>query len=112
MKTSLCIAVLLALQLIASGAAVADTVADRAANLQKLIAKGIISRTEIADGVPRLYVAAKFMDSARHSQEAFAARVFEYFNWSDPAKTRLLVFDASTGKQIGEYSPSTGLVSR
>lgn len=112
MKTELCVVVLLSLQFMAGDAAAADTVADRAANLQKLIAKGIVSRTEIVDGVPRLYVAAKFMDSARHSQEAFAARVFEYFNWSDSARTRLLIFDAGTGNQIGEYSLSAGLVMR
>lgn len=110
MKTSQFNAALLLLLLTTCGAVFADTVADRAANLEKLITKGIVARTEIVSGVPRLYVAAKFMGSARHSQEAFAARVFEYFNWSDSARTRLLIFDGSTGNQIGEYSSAGGLV--
>lgn len=112
MKTGPINAALLSLLLITCGAAFADTVADRAANLEKLIAKGIVARTEIREGVPRLYAGAKFMDSARHSQEAFAARVFEYFNWSDSTRTRLLIFDGSTGNQIGEYTSAAGLVMR
>ena len=77
--------------------------------IKKLIAEGILYKTEMTEHVPQVYVAPAFYDLSIDDKQSFLGVVHAYYQTKDSKAEALFLYDARSGKEIGTYEPVLGL---
>ena len=76
--------------------------------MKKAIALGFVTSIEDNSSITRVRVGQKFISLSSEEKEDILNVVWAYYITEDPQKNVVLVIDRESGKEIGEYSPTSG----
>ena len=85
------------------------TQAKRYAYIQEVIKEGIFVKVEMPASLPQVWVNPRFYALNFEQKQAFVSVVWTYYNVKDSAINTVVVYDSTTGKEVGTFNKAYGL---
>lgn len=80
--------------------------ARRKALIEKLIREGVFQKVETPGNLPHLWVRPGFYALDFEAKSTFVAVVYAYYFDGSKFTDSVVLYDSSTGKEIGEFNPN------
>lgn len=85
-----------------------DTQAHRKKTIGVLISLGYMSKVEIKDDLPHMFVTPMFMAEPYNNQQGIAALVWHYYQDMDPKYDKVILILSGSGAKVGVFSKALG----
>lgn len=83
--------------------------ARRYASFQELIKEGIFVKVEMPASLPQVWVKPRFYALNFEQKQNLISLVWTYYNVKDSAIKTVVVYDSTTGKEVGTFNKAYGL---
>lgn len=85
------------------------TQAKRYAYIQEAIKEGIFAKVEMPASLPQVWIKPHFYTLNFEQKQAFVSIVWTYYNVRDSAINTVVVYDSTTGREVGVFNKAYGL---
>jgi hypothetical protein len=91
-----------------ASAAQPEMQAQRLAFIQRLIGAGVLDRIERPRDIPRVWVRPQFYAADFRDKQRAVGVVFAYYQQLHPGTDYVAVYDARSGKRVGQFAAAAG----